>query len=106
MADVEVRPARPEDREAVLAFCQQTWDWGDYIEQVWDEWRHKPQDTLFVATLDGRPVGITNVRMLNDTEVWFEGMRVDPAFRQQGIASAHKLILPVGHRVLAYAFQE
>ena len=30
MPDLEVRPARSEDREAVLAFCQQTWEWGDY----------------------------------------------------------------------------
>jgi ribosomal protein S18 acetylase RimI-like enzyme len=88
MPDLEVRPARPEDRDAVLAFCQQTWDWGDYIEHVWDEWLSSPQCTLFVATLDGQPVGITNVRMLNDTEAWFEGMRVDPVFRQHGIGTA------------------
>ncbi|MGZ6365627.1 MAG: N-acetyltransferase family protein [Ktedonobacteraceae bacterium] len=88
MPDLEVRPARPEDREAVLAFCQQTWEWGDYIEHVWDEWLNNPQGKLFVATIDGQPVGVTNIRMLNKTEAWFEGMRIDPTFRQQGIASA------------------
>jgi RimJ/RimL family protein N-acetyltransferase len=88
MPDLEVRPARPEDREAVLAFCQQTWEWGDYIGYVWDEWLNNPQGKLFVALKDGRPVGVTNIRMLNATEAWFEGMRVDPTFRQHGIASA------------------
>ena len=88
MPDFEVRPARPEDREAVLAFCQQTWEWGDYIEYVWDEWLNNPQGKLFVATKDGQPVAVANMRMLNKTEAWFEGMRVDPAFRQHGIASA------------------
>src|SRR5215472_14516610 len=88
MPDLEIRPARPEDREAVLAFCQQTWDWGDYLEYVWDEWLNNPQGKLFVATIDGQPVGVANVRMLNATEAWFEGMRVAPAFRQHGIASA------------------
>jgi len=88
MPDLEVRPARPEDREAVLAFCQQTWEWGDYLEYVWDEWLNNPQGKLFVATIDGQPVGVTNIRMLNKTEAWFEGMRIDPTFRQQGIASA------------------
>ena len=88
MPDLEVRPALPEDREAVLAFCQQTWEWGDYVEHVWDEWLNNPQGKLFVAIKDGRPVGVTNIRMLNATEAWFEGMRVDPAFRQHGIASA------------------
>jgi ribosomal protein S18 acetylase RimI-like enzyme len=88
MPDLEVRPAHPEDREAILAFCQQTWEWGDYIEYVWDEWLNDPQGKLIVATIDGKPVGITHVRMLNTTEAWFEGMRVDTAFRQRGIASA------------------
>jgi GNAT superfamily N-acetyltransferase len=88
MPDFEVRPARPEDRNAVLAFCQQTWEWGDYIEYVWDEWLNNPQGKLFVATKDGQPVAVANMRMLNQIETWFEGMRVDPAFRQHGIASA------------------
>jgi ribosomal protein S18 acetylase RimI-like enzyme len=88
MHDFEVRPARPEDREAVLAFCQQTWEWGDYLEYVWDEWLNNSQGKLFVATKDGQPVAVANMRMLNKTEAWFEGMRVDPAFRQHGIASA------------------
>ena len=88
MPDFEVRPARPEDREAVLAFCQQTWEWGDYIEYVWDEWLNNPQGKLFVAIKGGQPVGVANMRMLNETEAWFEGMRVDPTFRQHGIASA------------------
>lgn len=88
MPDFEIRPARSEDREAVLAFCMQTWEWGDYIEFVWDEWLNNPQGKLFVATKDGQPVGVANMRMLNKTEAWFEGMRVDTTFRQHGIASA------------------
>jgi GNAT superfamily N-acetyltransferase len=88
MPQLEVRRAREEDREAVLAFSSQTWEWGDYIEYVWDEWLHNPQCALFVATMDGQPIGVANIRMLNATEAWLEGMRVDPAFRQHGIASA------------------
>jgi GNAT superfamily N-acetyltransferase len=88
MSHIDIRLARPEDREAVLAFSTNTWEWGDYIEYVWDEWLHDPQGALFVATNDGRPVGVAHMRMLNTKESWFEGLRVDPAFRQQGIASA------------------
>ena len=88
MPQVEIRPARPEDRDAVLAFCAHTWEWGDYIEYVWDEWLHDPNGTLFVATIDGQPVGISRMRMLTPTEAWLEGMRVDPAYRRQGLASA------------------
>lgn len=88
MPQIEIRLARSEDREAVLAFSSHTWDWGDYIEYVWDEWLHDPQGMLFVATSDGQPVGVAHIRMLNKTEAWLEGMRVAPAFRRQGIAMA------------------
>jgi GNAT superfamily N-acetyltransferase len=88
MSQLEVRRAREEDREAVLAFCSQTWEWGDYIAYVWDEWLHAENGALFVATMDGQPVGIANLRMLNASEAWLEGMRVDPAHRQHGVANA------------------
>src|ERR1700751_1217510 len=88
MPQIEIRPARPEDRDAVLAFCTQTWDWGDYIEFVWDEWLHDANGVLFVATIDGQPVGIGHMRMLTPTEAWLEGMRVDPNYRRQGLAAA------------------
>jgi ribosomal protein S18 acetylase RimI-like enzyme len=88
MADLEIRLAREEDREAVLAFTQHTWEWGDYIAGVWDEWLHDEHGTLLVAVKDGRPVGVSHLRMLNGEEAWLEGARVDPAFRQQGVASA------------------
>jgi len=88
MSQLEVRRAEERDREAVLAFCSQTWEWGDYIDYVWDEWLHDENGVLFVATMDGQPVGIANMRMLNASEAWLEGMRVDPAHRQHGIANA------------------
>lgn len=88
MPALEIRPARPEDRDAVLTFCAHTWDWGDYIEYVWDGWLEDPEGLLLVATMDGKPVGIARIRMLNLTDAWLEGMRVDPAYRHQGIATA------------------
>src|SRR5213082_2789620 len=63
MPALEIRPAQPEDREAVLAFCQHTWEWGDYIAFVWDEWLHDKQGVLFVATFDNQPVGIAHLQM-------------------------------------------
>src|SRR5215472_8242296 len=88
MASTEIRPARQEDREAVLAFCMHTWDWGDYIESAWDEWLRDPQGKMYVATVDDRPVAVSRFRMLTPTEAWLEGMRVDPAYRQHGLAMA------------------
>ncbi|HLI91734.1 MAG TPA: GNAT family N-acetyltransferase [Ktedonobacteraceae bacterium] len=88
MPHIEVRPARPEDRDAVLTFCANTWEWGDYIEYVWDEWLHNPDGLLLVATVDGRPAGITHMQMLTKTDAWLEGLRVDPEYRHQGLAKA------------------
>lgn len=79
-----VRRARPEDRDAVLAFCAHTWDDGDYIEDVWDEWLAEEDGALLVGVLDGRPVALERVRMVSKDEAWLEGMRVDPAYRRHG----------------------
>jgi ribosomal protein S18 acetylase RimI-like enzyme len=86
VSEIEIRQARMEDRAAVLAFCEHTWEWGDYIEHVWDEWLSNPAGQLLVALSDGQPVGLVHVVMLNATDAWQEGMRVDSAYRQQGIA--------------------
>ena len=80
-----VRRARLEDRAAVLAFCARTWDEGDYIESVWDEWMADTTGAFLVAELDGRPVAIVHMRMIADDEAWMEGMRVDPAVRRRGV---------------------
>jgi len=88
MPNTEIRPARPEDRDAVLAFTASTWEWGDYISYVWDEWLHDPSGLLLVATVDGQSVGMAHLRMLNATDAWLEGIRVDPAHRHHGIATA------------------
>jgi ribosomal protein S18 acetylase RimI-like enzyme len=85
---VVVRPARAEDRDTVLAFCANTWEDGDYIDEVWDEWLQASNGQLLVATLDERPVGIINIRMLSKSEAWLEGVRVDANYRRRGIAQA------------------
>jgi ribosomal protein S18 acetylase RimI-like enzyme len=84
----EIRFARPEDREPVLAFCKNTWSWGDYIEYQWDDWLHNPSGQLFVATLNGQSVGIVYIRMVTTQDAWLQGLRVDPLFRRQGLAEA------------------
>lgn len=83
-----IRPATIEDKEAVLAFCRETFHWGDYIEDVYDRWLAEPDGELAVAVFDGRPVGISHVAYLSPTEAWFEGLRVDPEYRRHGVAKA------------------
>jgi GNAT superfamily N-acetyltransferase len=88
MAHIEVRAAQAQDRPVILAFCEQTWEWGDYIERAWDGWFGDPSGKLFVATADEKPVGVIHLQMLTDSDAWIEGLRVDPAQRQQGIGRA------------------
>lgn len=83
-----IRPVRAEDKPAVLAFCQHSFEWGDYIEHVFDDWLSREGDFL-AAELDGRVVGIVRIAYLgHGDQAWFEGMRVDPACRGRGVARA------------------
>jgi RimJ/RimL family protein N-acetyltransferase len=83
-----VRKARGSDREAVLKFCEKTWSWGDYIPRVWDKWLKQKNSRLFVATIKGVPVGISQVSIDKPQEVWLRGARTDPDYRRKGVATA------------------
>ncbi len=83
---LHLRDAIAADKEPILEFCHQTWDWGDYIEFVWDEWFNDPRGGLRVGELNGRPVGVNKLTMLTPQEGWMEGMRLHPDYRGRGYA--------------------
>ena len=83
---VTIRPARAEDRDAVMAIAAQIWEGNDYLPQVWDAWLADREGQLVVATLGGRPVAVGKLTRLGPEEWWLEGLRVDPAHQGQGIA--------------------
>ncbi|RMW37906.1 MAG: GNAT family N-acetyltransferase [Nitrosopumilus sp.] len=78
-----IRTAKPLDKSQVLKFCQNTFSWGDYVEHVWDYWLN--EDLLFVYEKQF-PVGICH-GFFSKNQMWIEGIRVDPNFRKQKIAS-------------------
>lgn len=82
---LDVRPARPEDRDPVFTFCADTWPEGDHIPAVWDEWLADTEGALLVAVVGTRPIGLIHLRLMSPDEGWIEGIRVDPAERRQGI---------------------
>lgn len=102
---IRVRLARPEDREAVLAFATSTWNGWDYIPEVFDAWVVPADGVLLVATVEppqngdaprdadgaplpvGQPIALTRVAMLSDVEAWVEGIRVDPRVRGMNVAT-------------------
>lgn len=85
LEQLDVRPARAEDRAAVLAFCAHTWSEGDYIEEVWGEWLSDERGELLVAVSMDHPIGLIHVALCSNDEAWLEGIRVDPAQRRRGV---------------------
>jgi len=85
--EIMIREAKSEDKISILKFCKNTFSWGDYIEQVWDFWLS--EGDLFVFE-KWDPVGICHA-LYSKEQLWIEGIRIDPIFRRQKIAS--KLIM-------------
>jgi ribosomal protein S18 acetylase RimI-like enzyme len=86
--NIYVRRACASDREAVFKFCEKTWSWGDYVPKVWDQWLKEKNGRVFVAIIDGVPVGITHVSVDKPNEVWLSAARTDPKYRRLGVATA------------------
>ena len=88
MEGLQIRVAKAEDKKAILAFCENTWeDSSDYIHIVWDQWFSQSHGVIFVALFNSIPVGMARIVLLSDHETWWEGFRVDPAYRGRGIGS-------------------
>ncbi|MDG6909804.1 MAG: GNAT family N-acetyltransferase [Nitrososphaerota archaeon] len=85
--EVRIRPARISDRAPLMSFIKHVWGGHDYIPRVWDYWIRDAESKMFVVVADGVPVGMNRVRFMEDGSAWFEGARVHPAFRGQGLAS-------------------
>ena len=83
-----LRPARPEDKEAITAFTQGTFTWGDYIDRVFDRWLAEPDSLALVADLEGEVVGFARGALLSRREAWSQGLRVHPAHRRRRIGVA------------------
>jgi GNAT superfamily N-acetyltransferase len=83
---LEIRPTQPADRDAVAAFCAHIWGGHDYVPRVWDEWLNAADGLFLTGLLDGVPVAVARAYFPAPDEAWLEGMRVDPAHRNAGIA--------------------
>jgi GNAT superfamily N-acetyltransferase len=89
-SNLSFRPVQPADKDRVIAFTFNTWgaDEDDYIKDVFDEWVADPRGEFTAAVIDDQVIGIAKLTDMGDAEWWFEGLRIDPAYRLKGIASA------------------
>ena len=78
-----IRNANDSDKIHILKFCKDTFSWGDYVDQVWDYWLSEENLFLFEKQF---PIGICHAFYTKD-QIWIEGIRIDPNFRRQKIAS-------------------
>ena len=61
---MNLRKALISDEESVLAFCKNTFFWGDYIDQVWNSWIS--EGDLYVIDDNGYPVALCHATTFDD----------------------------------------
>ena len=81
-----------------MRFCVNTFEWGDYIDQVWDFWYSDQNGVLLVAEDDeeynihskkrSSLIAVSHASLCpNNKNVWLEGIRVHPNFRHRSVAT-------------------
>ncbi len=80
---MEIRNATSFDKNSIMKFCKHTFSWGDYIDKVWSSWLEEGNLFLFEQKL---PIGICHAFYF-ENQIWIEGIRIDPNFRRQMVAS-------------------
>lgn len=84
---MRIRVAVPSDIDAIVGFTTDTFDWGDYVPTMIDEWIRDDDGVVMVAVDDDDgPIALARAVFLTDHEVWSHAARVHPAHRGHGIA--------------------
>ena len=93
--DMNIRRARSSDKNKVLDFCMDTFEWGDYIDKAWDNWICEPSSMLFVCEIKlssfiskSDLVGVIHILQCSNNSLWIEGLRVNKLYRNNGFATA------------------
>ncbi|MFL6324482.1 MAG: GNAT family N-acetyltransferase [Nitrososphaeraceae archaeon] len=85
---MKFRHAKQSDKEDVLRFCTNTFEWGDYIEEVWDVWYSDPNGYLMIAEKNEMIAAVSHAYVCpNRNRIWLEGVRVNPDFRRRSIGT-------------------
>ena len=101
--NLELRPARPADREAMLEVTREIWDGHDYLPRVFDEWVGDPGATFQAAEVEGEVAGFQRLRPLSAEAVLYEGLRVGTRFRRQGLA--RQMLTAAVHQARSLGFK-
>lgn len=84
-----IRHARESDHDAIAAFTTDTFEWGDYVADVFPDWLADRTGCVMVGVdEEDVPVAVGRGAMLSRTEMWLQGARVSEQWRRRGLASA------------------
>lgn len=83
--EIEVRDARPEDRDAVFDLGYGTPEGSRVASDALDHWLADPRGKVLLAVRAGALVGILHLVMLTEMEAWLEGLSVAAGIQRQGI---------------------
>jgi len=91
--EFDIRPATHDDYDDVAAFTRDTWsdvdtEASDYIPDVYHDWIEGEGKRTLVADAGGEIAGIAQAVVLSAYEAWGQGIRVNPAYRGQGVGRA------------------
>lgn len=86
--DYTIRPAVQGDLEAITAFTRDTFSWGDYVPERFEEWLVDDASQILVAVDPAdRAVALAVCTLLSPVEAWLQAARVHPESRRRGLAS-------------------
>jgi hypothetical protein len=86
MPGFTIRQMRAADKPAILDIASRTWEGGDYLPYVFDDWLADADGEFAAALLDGRVAGCGKLTFLTSRDAWLEGLRKDPDIAEGGLA--------------------
>jgi GNAT superfamily N-acetyltransferase len=85
---ISFRRVTPDDKLRVLEICAGIWDGHDYVPSVLDAWLAANDADLIGVFAGDALAGFGHCVWMSPTYAWFEGLRIDSAWRNRGIARA------------------
>lgn len=81
-----LRPAKPEDKEAITALSSHIWEGEDYVPDVFSQWLDDDRGRFTVSCEGDTLLGFAKLTRIAAGEWWLEGLRVHPDHRGRGVA--------------------
>jgi len=80
-----IKPIRLQDKERVLEIASDTWEGGDYISSIFDEWIMETDGFFVGLWKDDTLIAFGKMSILSPGEIWLEGLRKDQNLNIQGV---------------------